>query len=97
MRMPIQEIPGTLQARHGAGNGGAGSCGDLEEIPDRLIGQARQAGEPLPPPEERPEAPRQRDDDVAVGQRFQDLLGDELAEGRLALGVTGGAEAALLA
>ena len=31
------------------------------------------------------------------GHRFQDLLGDELAEGHLALGVTGGAKAALLA
>jgi len=63
--MPVQEIPGTLQARHGAGNGGAGSRGGLEEIRDRLIGQA---GEVLPPAEEWPEAPRQRDDDVAMGQ-----------------------------
>jgi len=29
--------------------------------------------------------------------RLEDLASDELAEGRLALGVTGGAEAALLA
>jgi len=34
---------------------------------------------------------------VPMGDRCQDPLGDELAEGRLALGVTGRAEAALLA
>lgn len=34
---------------------------------------------------------------MAVGHRFKDILGDEFAEGRLALRVTGGAEAALLA
>jgi hypothetical protein len=34
---------------------------------------------------------------VAVGDEFQDLLGDELAEGSLPLRVAGGAEAALLA
>ncbi len=95
--MPVQEIPGTLQAGHPAGNGGAGSRGGLEEILDRLIGQAGEAGEPLPRTEERPETPRQGDDDVAVRHRFEDLLGDELTEGRLALGVAGGAEAAFLA
>jgi hypothetical protein len=33
---------------------------------------------------------------VAVGDRFKDLLGDELAERRLPLRVTGGTKAALL-
>ena len=33
---------------------------------------------------------------MAVGHRFKDLLRDELAKGRLPLGVTGGTKAALL-
>ncbi len=97
MGMPVQEIPGTLQAGYGTGNGGAGSCGSLKEVFDRRIGQPGEAGEALPPTEEGPESPRQRDDHVAMGHRCQDLPGDELAEGRLALGVTGRTEAALLA
>jgi hypothetical protein len=90
--MPIQEIPGTLQARHGAGHGGAGARGGLEKVLDRLIGQAGQAGEALPPTEEGPQAPLEREDHVPMGDRCQDLLGDELAEGRLSLGVTEGAK-----
>jgi hypothetical protein len=95
MGVPAQEIPRALETGHGPRDGGAGSRGGLEEILDRLVGQAGQAGEALPPTEVRSETPRQRGDDVAVRHRFEDLVADELAEGRLALGVTGGAETAL--
>lgn len=95
--MSVQEIPGTLQARDGARNGGAGSCGDLEKILDSLIRQPGVPGEALATAEERPEAPWQRYDGVAMGHCRQALLADELAEGRLALGMAGGTEAALLA
>lgn len=97
MGMPVQEIPRTLETGHPARDGRAASRGGLEEIFDSLVGQAGQAGEALAPTEEWPQAPRQGDDDMAMRHRRQDLLSDELAEGRLALGVTGGAEAALLA
>lgn len=54
VRMPVQEIPGALQARHGVGDGCAASRGSLEEILDRLVGQAGEPGEALPPTEEGP-------------------------------------------
>jgi hypothetical protein len=95
--MPVQEIPRTLETGDRTRDGRAAPRSGLEEVLDCLEGQASQAGEPLPPTEERSKAPRQREDDVAVRHRFEDLVGDEPAEGRLALGVTGGAEAALLA
>jgi hypothetical protein len=44
---------------------------------DRIMGQAGQSSEALPPREEGPEAPRWGEDHVPAGDRCQDLLGDE--------------------
>jgi len=96
MGVPVQETPGALHACHSTWNCCPRSGSGLEEAFECFIGQSGEPGEPLATAEERPQAPRERDDHVAVGHRFKDLLRDEPAEGRLALRVTGGAEAALL-
>jgi len=94
--MPIEEAPRALDARHGTGDSRPCARSGLQQLLERLVGQAGEPGEPLAAPEERPQPPGKGDDHVAVGHRFKDLLRDEPAEGRLALRVTGGAEAALL-
>jgi hypothetical protein len=95
--MPIQEVASTLQAGDGTRDGCvAPTCG-LEQLLERLVGQASESDESLPAAEEGPQAPGKREDRVAVRDKFQDLLRDELAKGRLPLGVARGAEAALLA
>jgi hypothetical protein len=95
--MPIEEAPRALDARHGTGDSRPCARSGLQQLLERLVGQAGEPGEPLAAPEERPQPPRERDDNVAVGDGFQDLLGDEIAKGRLALRVAGGVQAALLA
>jgi len=96
MGMPIQEIAGALQAHDGTRDRPARSRRSLEQLLERLVGQASEFGQSLPASEERPQAPREREDRVAVRDKFQDLFRDELAEGRLPLRVARGAEAALL-
>jgi hypothetical protein len=96
MGMLVEETPSTLHAGYSAGDRRARPGCGLVEVPDRLVGQAGQPGQPFPAAKERPQPPRERDDYVAVGDRFKDLLGDELAERRLPLRVTGGTETALL-
>ena len=95
--MPIQEIAGALEARDSARNGCLGPRCGLEQLLERFVGQAGESGQSLPAAEEGPQAPREREDHVAVGNGFQDLFGDELAKGRLPLRMARGAETALLA
>jgi hypothetical protein len=95
--MPIQEVASTLQAGDGTRDGCvAPTCG-LEQLLERLVGQASESGESLPAAEEGPQAPGKREDHVAMGDGVQDLLRDELAEGRLPLRMARGAQTALLA
>jgi hypothetical protein len=74
MGMPVWEIPGTLQAGDGTGNGDAGSYGGLKDVLNCFIGQPGEAREALPAPEAGPEAPGQGDDHLAMRHRFQDLM-----------------------
>ena len=97
MGMPIEEAPRALDARHGTGDCPPCARSGLQQLLERFVGQAGEPRKSLPAAKERPQPPRERDDHVAVGHRFKDLLRDELAKGRLALRVAGGAEAALLA
>ncbi len=97
MGMPIEEAPRALHAGHSSGDRRPCARSGLQQLLERFVGQAGQPGEPFPAAKERPQPPRERDDHVAVGHRFQDLLRDELAKGRLPLRVAGGAETALLA
>jgi len=76
MGMPIEEAPSALHAGDSSGDRRARPGWGLEEVPDRLVGQAGQPGQPFPAAKERPQPPRERDDHVAVGDRFKDLLGD---------------------
>ncbi len=46
--MPIEEAPSTLQARHGSGDRRARPRCGLEEVLDRLVGQAGEPGQPFP-------------------------------------------------
>jgi hypothetical protein len=94
--MPVEEAPSALHAGDSSGDRRAGSRRRLEQVLDRFVGQSGEPGQPFPAAKERPQPPRQRDNHVAVGHRFKDLLRDELAKGRLPLCVTGGTKAALL-
>jgi hypothetical protein len=96
--MPVEQVPSTLKAGHRTRDGRPAADGGLQQLLDRLIGDAGEPAEPFPPPaKEGAQASRERQDDVPVWHRFQDLLGHELAEGHLALRVAGGVQAALLA
>ena len=62
------------------------------------VGCPRDRDEGAVPSEQTPSDQRWKGNNhVAVGDGFQDLLGDEIAKGRLALRVAGGTETALLA
>ena len=97
MGVPVQETPGALHACHSTWNCCPHSGSGLEEVFECFIGQSGEPGEPLATAEERPQAPRERDDHVAVGDGLDDLFGNELAEFNLPLLVTGGTQAAALA
>ena len=85
MGMPIQEIASALQARDGAWDRRVRPRCGLEQLLERFVGQAGESGQPLPAAEEGLQTPREREDHVAVGNGFQDLVRDELAKGRLPL------------
>jgi hypothetical protein len=88
--MPIEEAPSALHVSHSPGNSRARPRHILEEVLECIVGQSGEAGQPFPAPEERPQPPSKGDDRMTVGEGFQDLLGDELADLRLPLRVTGG-------
>ena len=64
--MPIQEIANALQARDGARDRRVRPRCGLEQLPEHLVGQASESGQSLPVAEEGPQAPREREDHVAV-------------------------------
>jgi hypothetical protein len=83
--MPIQEIAGALETCDSPRNACVRPRCGLEQLLERFVGQAGESGQSLPAAEEGPQAPREREDHVAVGDGFQNLVRDELAEGRLPL------------
>jgi hypothetical protein len=58
--MPIEEAPRALDARHGTGDSRPCARSGLQQLLERLVGQAGEPGEPLAAPEERPQPPRER-------------------------------------
>jgi hypothetical protein len=75
--MPIQEIAGALEARNGARNARVASRCGLEQLLERLVGETGESGQSLPAAEEGPQAAREREDHVTMGDGFQDLPRDD--------------------
>ncbi len=74
MGMPVQETPSTLHAGYSSGDRRARPCSGLEEVLDRLVGQAGEPGEARPPTEEWSETPREREDHLMMRDGFKNLL-----------------------
>lgn len=98
MGVPIEEATKALNADNSPGNRSPVTCGELEQFLDGLIRGPGERGEPAPESAEiGAEPPGNREDDMPVRDRLQDLAGDELAEFDLALLVARGTQAPSLA